>query len=512
LNILRRLPIHRASANLIFGYFATAYSALVALAFTPVILRILGPEAFGLVGIFLVILACSLLFDAAITPTASRESARFRGGAETPVNFKSTLRGLEIVVLGIAIPVVVLALAFSEALAQRWINRETLSLDEVSFALAIMILIVLARVWCGFRRGVLIGFERHASLHTINVLVASLRYPVQVLFLSWVTPSARLYFCYQLAISVLEVAILWGAARPLMPVVRPVALMGCLRLLRPLSRLAFLHMLLALVWLVVTQTDKVMLSKLLTLSQFGYFSLVIAAASGVILMSTPITQMLAPRLVKLHAEANTAGFIATYHRYTKIVAVFSGTAAIFCAFFGQELIFAWTGDSSLADRIGPVLAWYSVGNALMGLSGLPYFVQNAMGTLRWHLYGSFFFMALIFPALLWSAPRYGMLGAAIAWAGANLVHTLIWVPVSHRAVLPGIHWRWLCDGVLRVVLPTTLTALLVAKNVNLPGTRLNLTLVLLLIGLGLLAVAVSSSGLLTRKVFRHDHPDSQQLQ
>lgn len=490
-------PVNRATATLLLGYLSLAYGVIVALAFTPMILRILGAEAFGLVGIYLLGQACFQLLDAAVTPTASRETARFRGGASTPVEFRSSMKGLESALIALAIALTIFSLSFSEQLAQQWIQRETLSLREVSFSLAVMMLIMVARLLCGFRRGLLIGFERHGTLHAINILVASLRFPLLVLFISSFAASISLYFCYQLAISAIEALLLWRLSKPLMPQATPSPFKQCVRSLRLLLNHSMTHVGLALVWLVVTQSDKALLSKLLSLSQFGYFSLIVTAASGVALAATPITQMLGPRLAMLYAQSELDRFRATYHRYTKIVAVFTGTAAIVCALYGHELIFAWTGDTGLAERMGPVLAWYAAGNALMCLGGLPYFIQNALGTLRWHFYGSVVFMATIFPSLLWSVPRYGVLGAAITWTMVNLLQTLLWAPISHRTVMPGIHLRWLFDDILRVLIPTALVGFGLSHALHLPGDRLALGLCLAVIGIALLAVALISAGFLS---------------
>ena len=51
------------------------------LVMVPAYVSRLGPEAFGLVSFFIVLQTLFQLLDLGLTPTMSREAARFRGGA-----------------------------------------------------------------------------------------------------------------------------------------------------------------------------------------------------------------------------------------------------------------------------------------------------------------------------------------------------------------------------------------------------------------------------------------------
>ncbi|MFP3441368.1 hypothetical protein R0K18_26935, partial [Pantoea sp. SIMBA_133] len=60
----------------------------------------------------------------------------------------------------------------------------------------------------------------------------------------------------------------------------------------------------AAIWVLLTQLDKLVLSKTLTLSEYGYFTLVATICSGVMMFSGPISKAILPRMTALSSEGN----------------------------------------------------------------------------------------------------------------------------------------------------------------------------------------------------------------
>ena len=63
--------------NLIANYLGQGWTALMGLAFIALYIKFLGIEAYGLIGIFAVLSAWLALLDMGMTPTVSREMARY---------------------------------------------------------------------------------------------------------------------------------------------------------------------------------------------------------------------------------------------------------------------------------------------------------------------------------------------------------------------------------------------------------------------------------------------------
>jgi len=82
--------------NLVANYLGQGWVALMGLAFIPLYIRYLGMEAYGLIGLFVLIQAWLALLDMGMTPTLNREMARFTAGAHSPQSINDLLRSLEI--------------------------------------------------------------------------------------------------------------------------------------------------------------------------------------------------------------------------------------------------------------------------------------------------------------------------------------------------------------------------------------------------------------------------------
>ena len=79
---------------LLANYFGQGWSALMGIAFLPLIIKSIGAEAYGLVGVYAMLQAWFALLDMGITPTLNREMARYIGGAHSSQSIRDLLRSL----------------------------------------------------------------------------------------------------------------------------------------------------------------------------------------------------------------------------------------------------------------------------------------------------------------------------------------------------------------------------------------------------------------------------------
>ena len=88
--------------NLIANYLGQVWNPLMGLAFVPLYFKYLGIEAYGLIGLFALLQAYLSLLDMGMTPTLSREMARFTGGSRSAQSIRDLLCSIEIITFGIA--------------------------------------------------------------------------------------------------------------------------------------------------------------------------------------------------------------------------------------------------------------------------------------------------------------------------------------------------------------------------------------------------------------------------
>ena len=214
------------------------------------------------------------------------------------------------------------------------------------------------------------------------------------------------------------------------------------RPLRPVLKFSLTIAFTSSVWVIVTQTDKLVLSKIIPLAEYGYFTLAVLVAGGVMILSNPISGVIMSRMSKLEAEGDHIGVIRVYRQATQLVAVLAGSASVTVAFCAESILWSWTGDRLLSNQVAPILALYALGNGILVVSAFPYYLQYAKGDLRLHLIGNAIFVVLLIPLIIWASSNYGGVGAGYVWLGTNLLSFIAWLPMVHRKFEPGLNMKW----------------------------------------------------------------------
>lgn len=477
--------------NILANYASQLYVTAAGILMVPVYIRYMGAEAYGLVGFFAMLQAWFNLLDMGLTPTMARESARYHGGASTAMEYRRLARALEGVFAVVAVLGGGALFALSGAVAARWLNASQLPLDEVTSSLQLMALVVALRWMCGLYRGVITGAEKLVVLSGLNILVATLRFVAVVPVLIFVSASPRAFFSFQLAVALFELlALVWLAYRLLPAMPHGQRIKWEWAPLKPVLKFSLSIAFTSSVWVMVTQTDKLVLSKILPLADYGYYAVAVLAASGIMLVSSPVSSALMPRMARLQAEGQVDGLIAVYRQATQLIAVIALPAALMLVFFPAQVLWAWTGDAQLVAKVAPVLRLYAAGYAFLAVGAFPYYLQYAKGDLRLHIYGNALFVLMLIPSIVWAASHYGMIGAGWAWLLSNALYFFAWVPLVHRRHAPGLHLGWLLADVAKpVVLPVGL-ALVLTQFIPLGNGRLALAMILAAVGFLLLSLSL----------------------
>lgn len=481
--------------NILATYASQIYVTLVGIVVVPLYLRYMGAEAYGLVGFFAMLQAWFNLLDLGLTPTVARETARFRGGALDAVGYRQFVRALQGIFLVVAVVGGAVLFACAPLIGVNWLRAEHLPTAQVNLALQLMGLAVALRWMCGLYRGVISGSERLVWLSAFNAAIATLRFVCVLPLLMYVNATPEAFFGYQLGVAVLELGGLMLLARRLLP-----QLPAGQRLvwhwapLKPMLKFSLTIAFTSSVWVLVTQTDKLLLSKILPLADYGYFSVAVLVASGISILGGPISSAILPRMSRLQAEGKEAELIALYRQATRMVAVVTAPAALVLACFPAQVLWAWTGNAELVTKSAPVLTLYAVGYGILAVSAFPYYLQYAKGNLRLHLIGNIGFVGLLIPSVVWAATHHGMTGAGWAWLVSNAIYLFLWTPLVHRQFAPGMHARWLLHDIFQPVAPALLCTIAALLCMHWTENRILLIAELMTAGVVLLLLCYAFAG------------------
>lgn len=445
--------------NVIANYLGQGWVAMMGLVFLPIYIRYLGVEAYGLIGLFAVMQAWLALLDIGMTPTLGREMARFTAGAHSAQSIRDLLRSLELICFAMAIVICAAVWAASGWLASDWLKVEKLALQIVRGAIAVMAFVVAFRFVEGIYRSALFGLQRQVWYNGANAALATIRNVGALVVIGLVSPTIEAFFLWQAFVSMLSVVVFaCGVHRalpraPARPKFSTDVLLGVWRFAGGMTGITLLSILL-------TQIDKVLLSRLLALEAFGYYTLAATVSGALYMVITPVTIALFPRLVELVSQGDHDALAGAYHRGAQLVTMVTAPVAFLLAFFGEGVLFAWSGNVDLARNAGPILSALVLGTFLNGLMYVPYQLQLAHGWTSFALKINIIAVALLVPTIFWVVPRHGALGAAWVWIALNAGYVLVGIQLMHRRLLPSEKWLWYARDVGLPVIGTAVTLIL----------------------------------------------------
>lgn len=463
--------------NLIANYIGQGWSAIMGLAFIPLYIKYLGIESYGLISLFAVLTTWLSLLDMGMTPTIGREMARLTVSSQDNQSIRDLLRTIEVITFGIALSIAVVIALGSNWIATYWLKAQELPIQVVSDSFAIMGLVTALRFAESIYRSSIVGLQRQVLFNMVNSGLATLRALGAVVIISWVSPSIEVFFIWQGIVSIVSLGILAALTYESLPTVKCKARFS-LQSLRGVWRFAGGMLGITFLALLLTQVDKVLLSRLLSLSDYGYYSLAGVVAGTLFILISPITEAVYPRLCELHAAEDRRMFVNTYHKAAQLVSVLSGSFAIVMILFGENFLLLWSQNPALATHAGPLMRLLILGNLLNGLVWVPYQTQLAHGWTGLTVKVNAVAVAVIIPSLLVVTPRYGAMGAAWIWAILNLAYLLIAVQFMYRRILCGEKLRWYVHDLLAPLGAAFTAALLLKLTLPVANTIISQILIL----------------------------------
>lgn len=407
----------------------------------PIYVRLLGIEAYGLIGILTTLQTMLALFDLGLSTTLNREMARLSARQGKAEEARDLVRTAELLYWSIAGMIAVIMTLLTPSIASHWIRAQTLPLATTRQAFLIMGIILAVQFPFALYSGGLMGLQRQVLLNGIAVGIATARGLGSVLLLWLIGPTIQVFFIWQLIATLLQTGLsaffLWHSlpGAPNRPQFRQSLIRATWRFTAGMMGISFFT-------LSLVQSDKIILSRLLTLEQFGYYALATVIASSLYLVISPIFVAVFPQLSQLIARDDEEGLKSLYHRSCQLLSVTMLPITVIVALFAPEILLLWTRNPVIVHHTHLLVTLLVTGTALNGLMNVPYALQVASGWLRLTLYQSAISTAVLLPLLFWVANRYGAVGAACIWITVEGGYVLIGIQVMHTRLLRGEMRAW----------------------------------------------------------------------
>lgn len=441
----------------------------------PVYIKYLGLESYGLIGFFAVVQSWMQLFDMGFSATLTRQSAQYSHGAITANEYLSYFKSVKVLFTVIGFLLLIISFAAGYYYAANWIKAVNLSTLEIQISTILILIISIIRWQQGFYRGIINGFEHQAWLNKFNIIFSTIKYISVLGILHFIRANICDFFYYQGIVVLIEFAVLYGYVYKILPKSKEKIICKFAYIKKNISfslSIAFTSS----VWVLVTQLDKLILSKYLFMKDYACYTLAVAVASGINVVASPIATAISPRFAGLVAKKDTDSFIELYRKSTRFIIVLITPIVILFVAHGDKILFAWTHNQKISTQAYSILRFYSLGNAILAVVAMAYYLQFAYGKMKLHLIGNFITVIFLIPSLIYFAIKFGAVGASYVWLFSNLIYLIFWIPIVHKAYLNYSHCAWLFRDVILVGIVSSIVSWLLMKYFICSSNRLYIVL------------------------------------
>ena len=427
--------------NLFANITGNIWQAIMAIAFVPLYIKFMGIESWALVGIFATLQAVSSQLDMGLSSTLIREISQLSSVVGMAQKMRNFVRTLEFIYWGISLLVIILILFASHYIAYQWVKPGSLSVETIQNSIMIMSVILAIQMLIGFYSGGLLGLQKQVLLNVINVSMSTIRSLGTILLLYLLSPTIQIFFLWQLIVSIINLIIIYYLLWSKLPVSesRPSFEVSQLKEIWKFSAGMSLN---SIISSFLLQMDKIVLSKLLTLEQFGFYTLASSVAMSLGRLFTPVYLSIYPKFSQLIYLNDIDNLKILYHKSSQFMSVLIIPITVIVSLFSYQILFLWTQNQYTAENSHIILIILICGTAFNGIMHPPYALQIAYGWTSLSVYGNIIALIVLTPILFYLTSNYGVIGGALPWLFLNLGNFIITISFIHLKILKHEKWKW----------------------------------------------------------------------
>ena len=432
--------------NILFNGIGGSWSILLYMLIVPIQIKFLGIDAFGLLAFISTLQVVYSIFDFGLSTTLAREVAI----DDTPA-WRQTRDLLQTLFLAYVLIGVLLGATLilgANWLVRHWLDLGALPASTATTALQLAGLAIVLRWPVSFLSAVLIGRRRFDLLNLLKIgsvtlavaggMAVILKTGDLVAFAAWNAVSASVEVGLYLVACFRVIPQL-----SLRPRLSSRAIAQIWRFARDMSIIAILST-------ILIQSDRLLLSRLEPIDQFGYYTLAYRVLFGISLVQGFVTTAMLPAFAASFQRRATEELSRQYLWASQGLIFVCMPLIAALIFFGGDLLRVWTSAATAASS-APILVVLAPAFLLSSVLGVTATLAIAAGLTGLVIRFSGASLLLYLPGLYLAIITWGPIGAASAWLVLNIVTFAGLLPLVQRQVIGQVRTDWLALRLLPLV-------------------------------------------------------------
>lgn len=420
-----------AARNAASSFVALGWLSLLSFLTIPLYIGLLGVAEWGLVAACASLQVLSNFLDSGFSQIVPRLAAQ---EAHNESLLHQTVRLLRRVYFSLGLLMFLVIQGFAGYLSHEWFRVPAEQINELEVAIRICSFQLLFQFVNNLHIGLWLGLQHQVLANLRNCGFGTLKHIVALSSLFLISPQVWVYVSSFALVALLEVGFNALTIRAMLASPGLAVKNGEVKLGPLLNEVIILSGGI-LVGLLVSQLDRIILSRTVSAEYFGIYTVVATLALAFLQLQAPLTRAYFPVLVKAH---RISGLLPSLHLKKLLIGtlLMSTLPSIIACVFAPQLLTMWLNNSEIVTLGTTTLRLILLAIALNSIYNCIYQVMVASGSARLVLQLNMACLIVILIVALSVGGKLGIELGGFIWVAASLTQLIlgsIWIFKSLRA-------------------------------------------------------------------------------
>ena len=452
----------------ISNLFTRFGSVFLSILIMPLYLNILGPDAYGLIGVYNTLLVIVSFFDFGYSGVILQEAAK----AKIPLG-KAEIKALGNLVRTVEIAAILIAVVFPSIgyLVTTKYFKNSIAInggkqEDIKLWVGILFIAATAKLPMGVYNSLLVGLNRQFVANSINFLSNIIRGGLTLFVISQVDSSLRGFFLSQLVSNLIEMCALMLTVWRFLPE-RFFRSSFNISVLIVHKKFASGIVLIAVSAAMVGQLDRLLLVMSVSMREFGYFTLASTIAGGILNLVYPFTSTLAPVFTR-HRFESVEKTRRIYSQSTSVIILLVVPFALSVYLNSSDILIMYLGDPLHANSINPILKVLLIGTLPMTFTPIAHVLLVSHGKLKIISFLNLAYFLAYGIVLTWFSSKVELAKILAYWVVFNFIYFAVLIFSAYATANENMSgfFYWFYKTLLMPILWTVMCGVVVHYIVN----------------------------------------------
>lgn len=449
--------------NIISGFGNQAVASTLNIISIPYYIKYLGIESFGLIGIMLLLQTFFNVADIGLGATLTRNIASCDVSEKSRNSASNLIKSIEIISIATSLIIISIIVLGSSLASNIWIKPTAIDTSEIAKIFYCFSIIISCKFLEGIYKSGLMGLNQHTVYNLIASINNVSRTILSIVLIVYIAQDVIYFFILQAIFAIISVVCLKLAFYRNTPYYLKFGVFSRSELIKNKKFMLGIF-LSSLISLSITQVDKLILTKILSLSQYGHYMLAFSAAGILYIVAYPVTQAYYPRMCRLIALEKYNELTIIIQQCTRLLTILVSAILVTLLIGSVDILNFWLKNENLSNQINVMLIVISLGNFASCINLIISNLSHALGNTSTPNIINIMIMVCVIPVLLCVVPIWGGEGAASIWAIMALTQ-LIFMTIYFNKLKSFDRIKWATCNVAWPMIATLMIIMIIYQSI-----------------------------------------------